>query len=1150
MGREERQALLHEGAGSAVMSAYVELIFDNSDERFPTGTEEVILRRSIGQKKDEYSLNRKNSTKSEVMNLLESAGFSKSNPYYIVPQGRITSITNMKDAERLNMLKEVAGTHVYESRRTESVKIMEESKNKRAKVDELLQTISERLDELEQEKNELREFQEKDRERRCLEYTIHHRDEEALKEALDALEQDRDDGLNNSDETREVLQEREQELEGIDAEIAELQQQLRLLGEEKTQLEDERRGAAKEKAAIEYDVQSMTDNQNAAQQARSQAADDLKTVQNEIAEREAALEELLPRYTELCDQERTAKQQMQDTEATRARLYTKQSRNQRYKNKMERDDDLRRQIKDINMALATRKANLLQATEDIAELEGQITQIEQDIASMRERLNNRGDEQQNISAEVQSAKDEKERLNDRRKEIWREEARLDSLLSTAQQELEKSQRFLSQMMDQGTSRGLDSVRRIVKQHNIEGAYGCLGELFDFPSKYKTAVEVTAGTSLFHYIVDTDETATKIVDILQREKGGRVTFMPLNRLNPKTVNLPKASDAVHLLSKLKYDERYQKAYEQVFGKTIVCPTLQIASGYARSNGVSAITPDGDRSDKKGALTGGYHDTRKSRIDTLKKTAAAREEHERHTERKTELQQEREELDRQINAAMTQIQKVEQRRLQMEGGYGPLREELRRKDLELHSRREELENKKQHRENINSLLRDQGAQVTAYENELASPFNKALTNDEERQLQQADSSLPTLQQQYRELSSQRSDLESQKDDLEVELRENLRPRLDQLQIQELENGAIRDGSSSTRLNERKKDLKRITKALDAVGARLTENEGSIDQAQQSLQATEASRAEKQEEVDALHRTIRNQQKSIQKSAQKRGAIQARLNEVATAVRALGALPDAAFNNPYPTMSSQAATTKLHKVQEALKKYGHVNKKAFDQYAQFQRQREYLTTRRAELDSSDGSIHELISHLDQRKDEAIERTFRQVSKEFSRIFERLVPAGKGRLVIQRRSDKQVAPQDPEDSDEDEQAEHSRIENYTGVGITVSFNSKHDDQQRIQQLSGGQKSLCALTLIFAIQASDPAPFYLFDEIDANLDAQYRTAVAMLIQESARTGQFVCTTFRPEMLRVADRCYGVSQQRKASAIGVVGTEEALEFVEGQVSGK
>src|ERR1700712_5696963 len=127
MGREERHALLHEGAGSAVMSAYVEVIFDNSDGRFPTDTPEVILRRTIGQKKDEYSLNRKNTTKNEVMNMLETAGFSKSNPYYIVPQGRITAITNMQDSGRLDILKNVAGTTVYDQRRAESQKIMDDT---------------------------------------------------------------------------------------------------------------------------------------------------------------------------------------------------------------------------------------------------------------------------------------------------------------------------------------------------------------------------------------------------------------------------------------------------------------------------------------------------------------------------------------------------------------------------------------------------------------------------------------------------------------------------------------------------------------------------------------------------------------------------------------------------------------------------------------------------------------------------------------------------------------------------------------------------------------------------------------------------------------------------------------------------------------
>ena len=111
--------------------------------------------------------------------------------------------------------------------------------------------------------------------------------------------------------------------------------------------------------------------------------------------------------------------------------------------------------------------------------------------------------------------------------------------------------------------------------------------------------------------------------------------------------------------------------------------------------------------------------------------------------------------------------------------------------------------------------------------------------------------------------------------------------------------------------------------------------------------------------------------------------------------------------------------------------------------------MTKRRKELDDSQASIQELVEVLDQRKDEAIERTFKQVSKEFASIFERLVPAGRGRLVIQRRIDQRAR----EDEDSDEELRES-VENYTGVGISVSFNSKHDDQQRIQQLSGGQKS------------------------------------------------------------------------------------------------
>lgn len=237
------------------------------------------------------------------------------------------------------------------------------------------------------------------------------------------------------------------------------------------------------------------------------------------------------------------------------------------------------------------------------------------------------------------------------------------------------------------------------------------------------------------------------------------------------------------------------------------------------------------------------------------------------------------------------------------------------------------------------------------------------------------------------------------------------------------------------------------------------------------------------------------------------------------------------------------KLHTVNEGLKKFAHVNKKAFEQYNSFTSQQDQLMKRRKELDASQGSIEELVEHLDQRKDEAIERTFKQVSREFATIFAKLVPAGHGRLVIQRRTDRRG---EAEDSDEEAQR---TVENYTGVGISVSFNSKHlDEQQRIQQLSGGQKSLCALCLIFALQATESSPMVIFDEVDANLDAQYRTAVAELLQSiSDEIGtQFICTTFRPEIVHVADKCYGVTFRNKTSSINCVSTEDALEFVEGQ----
>ncbi|KAJ5550367.1 Chromosome segregation protein SudA [Penicillium sp. DV-2018c] len=1142
LGREERQALLHEGSGSAVMSAYVEIIFDNSDDRFPTGKPEVVLRRTIGIKKDEYTLDRKNATKNDVMNLLESAGFSRSNPYYIVPQGRVTALTNMKDSERLVLLKEVAGTQVYEARRSESLKIMNETNSKRAKIDELLDYINERLAELEEEKDELRSFQEKDKERRCLEYTIYSLEQQEISKVLNEIEERRQNGVEDADNNRDQFIEGEKAMAQIDAEIAECRQQIEFLKVDKAQLEDERREASKTLAQYELQAKSLSDNQAAAQALKSRHDADLSSVQTAIAERETELQEILPRFNALKDQEDTAKSQLVDAETLRQRLYAKQGRNSRFKNQSERDKWLNMEVRESQNSIKNVQSVISQTQEDIKDLEAEIAALEPETERLRQQIDGRGDTMHSVDQLVQDAKEERDRLMDQRKELWREEAKLDSVLSNASQEVDRAERNLSHMMDNNTSRGIAAVRRIVRQHNLEGVYGTLAELFDVSDRYRTAVEVTAGQSLFHYVVDTDETATTVLEFLQKEKAGRVTFMPLNRLRTRPMNMPRASDTIPMIDKLQYDPAYERAFQHVFGKTIICPNLQVASQYARSHGVNAITPEGDRSDKRGALTGGYHDSRQSRLDAVKSLGKWRDEYEIKRNRGTEIRKELEALDQLITKAVGELQKLEQQRHQVQNSSGPLRQELRAKRDLLQQKNDNLEAKRRALRNVESNLAALNDQVNAFQAELSSPFQKALTTEEEAQLETLSSTVQDLRRQYQEFSSQRNELEARKSVLEVELRENLNPRLDQLLNRDLD---IADEEVQGNLKETQREVKRISQALEKLNARLKEVDVSIEEANARVLGLEQRNAETRREIEELARSIEKHRRRMEKSMQKKAALTKQSAECAANIRSLGVLPDEAFTK-YQNTDSNTVVKKLHKTNEALKKYSHVNKKAFEQYNSFTKQRETLTTRRSELDASQKSIDDLIAVLDQRKDEAIERTFKQVSREFHNVFEKLVPAGRGRLIIQRKTDRAARTADDVDSD-DEQARQS-VENYVGVGISVSFNSKHDDQQRIQQLSGGQKSLCALALVFAIQACDPAPFYLFDEIDANLDAQYRTAVAQMLKSisDSTNGQFICTTFRPEMLHVAEKCYGVSFRQKASTIDVVSREEALKFVEEQ----
>ncbi|EXJ69237.1 structural maintenance-chromosome 3 (chondroitin sulfate proteoglycan 6) [Cladophialophora psammophila CBS 110553] len=1150
MGREERQALIHEGSGSAIMSAYVEIVFDNSDGRFPTGNDELILRRTIGLKKDEYSLDRRVATKQDVMQLLENAGFSRANPYYIVPQGRITRLTNMKDSERLNVLKSVAGTQQFVVKKEESQKIMNDTSNKLATIDQTFEQIEDRLRELEEEQAELRDYQEKDRQKRALEYTLFHREQEEINKALAELEGRRVDGIDDVDENRERYSQCEDELASISQQIQELNRQIYTARLEKRQYEEEKREKARARAQVELEGRNLVHGQAAAQRAKVNRDRELKQLRAQIKEIEEELREVIPQFEAERAKEQSVKTRLEEAFAMQQRLYSKQARGARFKSKKDRNDWLQTQIDETFQSLSRFKATRMQTAEGIAEDEKLISSLEREIETLQKSVGERDD---SIDQSIKAANDRKDALMDERRTLWRREAQLDSEYVVAQDDVRKAERNQSHTMDGNTSRGLDAVRRIKEQYKLEGCYGPLAELIDVP-QHHTAVEVVAGNSLFHYVVDSDDTASTIMSILNREHAGRITFMPLNRLKPQTANFPNAQDARPLMSLMKYDARYEKAVQQVFGKAIIAQNLSVAAQYARTHGLTAVTPEGDKSDKKGALTGGHHDIRSSRLKATKAVITAREKFERIKTESNDNKRKIEKIDQTITKAMSEVQKFEQQKSQSESAQILIRQEIRNKMETLQRKKDDLEAKKKQEVAIATNVKALTDQQNAYQAELSSDFKTTLSTAEERQLESLAASIQKLRREYNDLSTSRTEIETRKADLEARLTLSLKPQLAALESDDVDDEA----SSSSNLRAKKTELARLTKELDSVQRYLDDLEDKVETSATQIAKLESQADKIREQQEELAKALERHQRRLEKSVQKKAALLVSKQETVEKIRELGAV-DEDLRLKYENVDSNAIVKKLHKVKEALKKYSSVNKHAFEHYRSSMRAREELTTRRRELEAGKSAIENLIQVLDQRKDEAIERTFKQVSKAFAEVFQRLVPAGRGRLIIQRKTDGRQPEDDGEESDAEPVAKQG-VENYTGVGISVSFNSRHDEQQRIQQLSGGQKSLCSLALIFAIQATDPAPFYIFDEIDANLDAQYRAAVAEHLLWLANRGddepvngddrplggQFICTTFRPEMLRVADKCFGVRFANNVSSIKEETKENALEFIESQ----
>ncbi|XP_064952529.1 structural maintenance of chromosomes protein 3-like isoform X2 [Musa acuminata AAA Group] len=1047
---EDRHALLHEGAGHQVVSAFVEIVFDNSDNRIPVDRDEVRLRRTISLKKDEYFLDGKHVTKTEVMNLLESAGFSRSNPYYVVQQGKIASLTLMKDSERLDLLKEIGGTRVYEERRRESLKIMQETGNKRKQIDQVVQYLEERLRELDEEKEELRKYQQLDKQRRSLEYTIYDKELNGVRQKLDEIEESRKKVSEKSTRMHNSVLEAHENLKLLEKESKVLMKELQSLNKEKEDTEKKRTEALKMHTQIELDLRDLEERIAGEMRSKEEAAKQLESLRKEIQESRDELNTIRPLHQSKVAEEDEITKGIMEREKQLSILYQKQGRATQFASKAARDKWLQREIDDL-------------------------------------------------------------------------------------------ERVLSSNVLQDIRRGLNSVNRIIKDHNIRGVFGPILELIECDPKFFTAVEVTAGNSLFHVVVETDDISTKIIRYLTAEKGGRVTFIPLNRVKVAHITYPQSSDVVPLLKKLKFRSDYAPAFSQVFGRTVICRDLDVATSVARNNSLDCITLEGDQVSKKGGMTGGFYDFRRSKLKFVNMVRQNKMSIHNKTLELDEIGKKLKEIDQEITKLVSEQQKMDAHHGHVKSELEQLKNDIANATKQKQSICKALEKKEKLLTNAHNQIDQIQAGIAMKQAEMGTELIDQLTPEERDLLSRLNPEITELKEKLLACKNNRIEIETRKEELETNLSTNLVRRQ-----QELE-GVILSADSETLPMEaelKRQELKSSRGSIDKLKKQLEGVLKNIDGLTQKMQDIKTSKESLKMHEDQYERTLQDEAKELEQLLSRRNILLTKQDDCMKKIRDLGSLPSDAFDT-YKRKNIKELQKLLHACNEQLKQFSHVNKKALDQYINFTEQREQLQIRRAELDAGDQKIRELIAVLDQRKDESIERTFKGVARHFREVFSELVQGGHGYLVMMKKKDGDLGDDDHGEDGPREPDPEGRVEKYIGVKVKVSFTGQGETQS-MKQLSGGQKTVVALTLIFAIQRCDPAPFYLFDEIDAALDPQYRTAVGNMIRRLADMAntQFITTTFRPELVKVADKIYGVTHKNRVSHVNVVSKEQALDFIE------
>lgn len=1109
----------------------VSLIFNNESKIIPIDTDEVRLTRlvKISQTNAEnyysyFYVNGKPSSLAEFDNLLAHARIS-ADGYNLVQQGDINRIIQMTNLERRRILDDIAGITKFDHDINKADDKREEVETNIERIQILLEEIKTNLKQLKHDRDSAMKYKQLRDELFLAKAQLAYKRKAAVEleiaginDQIQKYERDRVEFNNKLEDYQQKLVETENKLEEMDNKLADMG------GSEAEKIKNKINDLKLTQYRATDTIDTAREDIRVAKEERSRLQSELKTVKKELKEFEEQQKELSDNLAAAEDDVEKTKSGLKKAEGIRS--------------KSSKDImGIQREIVKLSQQIEKKHDSIRNTTLEVDRERGKLERMNALVKENQEEVNRIKFEVEDVTWRIKEAdkknNDSENYLNELTSNYQKKKAQERKLAKQAQ-ELEdatnrlnreftklKAQKDAAESVQKSYSNAVERVLEARDRGLLQGVHGTIAELAEVDDEFEKALTVAAGARMQSIVVDDDESGAKAIEFIKNEKLGRATFLPLNKMitgrpRAKALMCERNSKSIGFaIDLVKFEEKYRAAFWYVFGDTVIVEDLTTARKLM--GGVRLVSKDGEIIEPSGAMIGGN-----IKAFNLKFGAPSESDFKNISELLRKSIEESERVSKELHTIRDELIELEEQI--RTANMGTSSSSIQNEDLK--NKKDELT--KLHKE----LTKEFDAQLKELETqqktiaELEAVLTKA--NDELNELEQAREEkrqvitkatpqklaeeIDTLNEKHNTLRDTCRDLESELKTISTQIemfsdrKAEVKEKLEAIELRTKENEDKINESKKVRedLNDELNTLLKVEAAMDEEMLGMKEKRDKVLESKHKLENTLDNTNTKIMSFGDLILTAKTKLQTV-------------MDTVAEIEAELQNYEDVAVKEPLPPVDD--LNKKIRDFELSMTRLEPVNMKAIDDYDIQADRKTKLEDEVKQLLDQQKNLLTIVENLKKKKKDRLVIVFDGVNTNFQEIYHELSAGGSAELYIENEEDP-----------------------FEG-GLIIKARPNNKKVLRLEALSGGEKSLTALALIFAIQHYQPSPFYLLDEVDMFLDAINAENVANMVKNNSSTAQFIMISLRKVTLKKAHHVYGITMQNNGIT-DIIGKINLNEFRE------